>query len=228
MNEENLKLLTSLHNSIISDAFDKYGYDENGAEFKAYMDGARKAIASLASINAEDEVDDIDEITIKIVDGGEDDEDEVGKILFSPLTDEDFECKDETSDDANELIPIYLRCGYSDTDDGIIDINFYLGGENFRLKYDIADDVWGYDDESYLEREEEIQNIIETYAIPRRDDVVIDDFLELVDDGKDVVDKLYSILGMFRNVYGFNDEVDKVAKHKFAEMLLAMERTSYE
>lgn len=228
MNEENLKLLTSLHKSIISDAFDKYGYDENGAEFKAYMDGARKAIASLASINAEDEVDDIDEITIKIVDGGEDDEDEVGKILFSPLTDEDFECKDETSDDTNELIPIYLRCGYSDTDDGIIDINFYLGGENFRLKYDIVDDVWGYDDESYLEREEEIQNIIETYAIPRRDDVVIDDFLELVDDGKDVVDKLYSILGMFRNVYGFNDEVDKVAKHKFAEMLLAMERTSYE
>lgn len=225
MNEEKLKLLARLHNSIVSDAFDKYGYDENGAEFKAYMDGAKMAIASLASINSEVANDAIDDITIKIVDGNEDDEDEVDKIVFSSLNDEDFESKDEFDYNTNDLIPIYLRCGYSNTDDGIIDINFWLDGNNFKLKYDIADDVWGYDNESYLEREDEMQNIIETYAIPRRDDIVIDDFLGLVDDDKDVVDKLYSLLAICRNVFG--DDVDEVAKHKFAEMLLAMERTLY-
>lgn len=225
MNEENLKLLARLHNSIVSDAFDKYGYDENRAEFKAYMDGAKMAIASLASINSEVANDAIDDITIKIVDGNDNDEDEVDKIVFSPLNDEDFESKDEFDYNTNDLIPIYLRCGYSNTDDGIIDINFWLDGNNFKLKYDIADDVWGYDNESYLEREDEMQNIIETYAIPRRDDIVIDDFLGLVDDDKDVVDKLYSLLAICRNVFG--DDVDKVAKHKFAEMLLAMERTLY-
>lgn len=143
------------------------------------------------------------------------------------LTDDDFENgTDDMSEDKddNTAIPIFLRCSHSPKDNGVYDINFWLKGKRFDLKYNISLDEWLTRNEEYIGREDEIANIIDTYAVPKRDEMVVHDFLESVDDCRSVANSIYSLLGAFRKVYG---DIDKVVHHKFAEMILAMERFKY-
>lgn len=143
------------------------------------------------------------------------------------LTDDDFENgTDDMSEDKddNTAIPIFLRCSHSPKDNETYDINFWLNSKRFDLKYNISSDEWLTRNEEYIGREDEIANIIDTYAVPKRDEMVVHDFLESVDDCRSVANSIYSLLGAFRKVYG---DIDKVVHHKFAEMILAMERSKY-
>lgn len=153
------------------------------------------------------------------------DNDEVDKVTIQ-LTDEDFddESDDNSEDkDDNTHIPIYLRCSYSPKDDETYDINFWVNGERFDLKYNIISDEWLSSNEKYIGNKDKMLDIIEKYAIPKRDEMVVKYFLDSFPDCRKVANSIYSLLGGFRELYG---DIDKVAHHKFAEMLLAMERSS--
>ena len=137
--------------------------------------------------------------------------------------DDEYDNNSEDKDD-NTHIPNYLRCSHSPNDNETYNINFWLNGERFDLKYNIISDEWLSSNEENIGNEDEMLDIIEKYAIPKRDEMVVKNFLDCVDDCRKVANSVYSLLGTFREVYG---DIDKVVHHKFAEMLLAMERSSY-
>ena len=185
--------------------------DDDVRTFFSCINGAKRIFDTLKASNNNDDMED---------------DDEVDKVTIQ-LTDEDFDDEyDNNSEDKddNTHIPIYLRCSHSPNDNETYDINFWLNGERFDLKYNIISDEWLSSNEEYIGNEDEMLDIIEKYAIPKRDEMVVKDFLDCVDDCRKVANSVYSLLGTFREVYG---DIDKVVHHKFAEMLLAMERSSY-
>lgn len=201
MNTKNLKLAKRVNDVLMFSAYNKYSSDES-KEFKAYMDGARNAIAALSSIE-----DDIDSITIRVSDENFDNE---------------VEEKTDNNTKTDDFNPIYLRCGYSPTDCNAIDINFALNGENFKFMYNITDDEWVTYDDGYAEHGGEIMNIIETCAEPKRDEIVINNFFDFVNENPNAICGFVSLLEVFKTTFSNVD--DKTANHNFAKFLLSMER----